>query len=193
MSSSAWRARAGVLLLAGAVALHQLVYGLARVQPDEHAHAYLDWLRPVLFALLVGGVAEVVVRALRVHRRERTPPPRGRVLWPVMSALLLAVFVAQEATEAAFAGDGHAHALRELIVGHGLWIALPLALIVGAVLALALRGAAAADRLCLIVVPARRTPPATAPPSCRAPITVLLPLRGVLGRTLAGRGPPLVV
>ena len=182
-----------MVLLAGAVTLHQLVYGLARVQPDAHAHAYLDWLRPVLFARVVAGAAEVVVRALGIHRRPRAQPPRARVLWPVMSALLLAVFAVQEATEALLAGGGHAHALNELVVGHGLWIALPLALIVGAVLALALRGAAAADRVCPIVVAARLVPPATAPPVCRAPITVALALRGVLGRTLAGRGPPLVV
>ena len=60
MGAFAWRARASVLLLGGAVAVHQLVYGLAGVRPDEHAHAYLDWLKPVLFALLVGTVTGVL-------------------------------------------------------------------------------------------------------------------------------------
>jgi hypothetical protein len=194
MGALAWRARAGVLLLAGAVALHQLVYGLAGVRPDEHAHAYLDWLTPALFGLLVAGVAELVLRVLRVHRRGAcAPPPRGRVLWPVLSLLLVAIFAAQEVAETLLApGDAHAHALSELVLGHGLWIAGPVALVVGAVLALALRGAAAVDAWCLRVEPARPSAPAPAP-RCPAPVLARRAPRDVLGRHLAGRAPPLVV
>ena len=135
-----------MLLLAGSVAVHQLVYGLAGVRPDEHVHAYLSWLAPALFALLVLGLAELALRVARAHD-DPAPPPRGRALWPVLSALLLAIFVAQESTETLLAPDGgHVHALNELVLGHGLWTAAPIALLVGAVLALALRGAVAVPR-----------------------------------------------
>ena len=194
MGAPAWRARAGVLLLVGAVAVHQLVYGLAGVRPDEHVHAYLDWLTPAVFALLFVALAELVLRVLRVHRRPAAPPPRGRVLWPVLAALLVAAFASQEVVEALLArGDGHGHALRELVLGHGMWIAGPVSLIVAAVLALALRGAAAAEAWCLAVEPARLRPaaPLVAPRRGRR-VPRRIP-RELLGRHLAGRAPPRVV
>jgi hypothetical protein len=193
MGALAWRARAGVLLLVGAVGVHQLVYGLAGIRPDEHVHAYLNWLTPALFGLLFAAAGEVVVRALGLHRRA-APPPSGRALWPALSALLLAIFVAQEATEAFLARtDGHGHAVRELVVGHGLWIVVPIALIVGAILALALRGAAAVEAWCLTVEPGR---PAAAPAPFvdrrRPPLRTRRAPRDVLGPLLAGRAPPVV-
>jgi hypothetical protein len=194
MGAFAWRARAGVLLLAGAVAVHQLVYGLAGLRPDEHAHAYLDWLTPALFGLLVAAAAELVLRVLRVHRRPAAPPPRGRVLWPFLSLLLLAIFASQELAETLVAaGEGHGHALRELVLGHGLWIAGPVSLLVGAVLALALRGAAAVEAWCLRVAPARPSPRPAAAPRLRARVLVLVAPRDLLARHLAGRAPPAVV
>ncbi|HEV3000319.1 MAG TPA: hypothetical protein VGW75_06230 [Solirubrobacteraceae bacterium] len=197
MGIPAWRLRATVLVLVGAVVVHRAVYAAAGVHPDERAHAYLDWLTPALVALLFAGVAEVAVRALRVHRRPAAPPPRGRVLWPALSAALLAIFVAQEAAEALLTraqGHGHGHelALAELLLAHGAWAAGPAALAVGALLALALRGAAAADAWSLAIVPPR---PAAAAPS-RAPLpfaAVPGAPRDVLARNLAGRGPPLAV
>jgi hypothetical protein len=181
-----------VLLLVGSVAVHQLVYGLAGVAPDKHAHAYLAWLTPALFALLVLGVAELALRVGRAHR-DAAAPPRGRALWPVVSALLLAIFVAQETAETFLAGEGHAHALHDLVVGHGLWTALPVSLVVGAVLALALRGAAAVSAWGLEIIPARR--PAKAAPPARRPRVVVLRRapRDVVGPLLSGRAPPAAV
>ena len=193
MGALAWRARAGVLLLAGSVAVHQLVYGLAGVQPDEHVHAYLSWLTPALFGLLVLGLAELALRVARAHG-DPAPPPRGRALWPVLSALLLAIFAAQESTETLLAPDGgHVHALNELVLGHGLWTAAPIALLVGAVLALALRGAAAVEAWCLEIVPAAPRP--KAPPARHRPRVVVRRRapRDVIGPLLAGRAPPAVV
>jgi hypothetical protein len=193
MGTLAWRARAGVVLLGGAIAVHQLVYGLAGVQPDEHAHAYLDWLTPALFALLFAAAAELVLRVLRVHRRPSAPPPRGRVLWPVLSVLLVAIFTSQEVAEALVTrGDEHAHALRELAFGHGLWIAGPVSLVVAAVMALALRGAAAVDAWCLAIEPARPETPAAPPAHRPAPVSARRAPRDLLGRHLAGRAPPVV-
>jgi hypothetical protein len=193
MGALAWRARAGVLLLGGAVAVHQLVYGLAGVRPAEHAHAYLDWLKPALFGLLVVALAELALRVAGAHRRRSQPPPRGRVLWPVLSVLLVAIFASQEAGEALLAGgDEHGHAVRELVLGHGLWVAAPVSLVVGAVLALALRGAAAAEAWCLAIQPARPPAPPAAPPARPAPVARRRAPRDLLGRHLAGRAPPLV-
>jgi hypothetical protein len=194
MGVFAWRARAGVLLLAGAVAVHQLVYGLAGVRPDAHVHAYFDWLTPALFALVVAGLAELVLRALRVGRRGAAPPPRGRVLWPVLSLLLVATFAAQEGAETLLAsGDAHAHAVSELVVGHGLWIVVPVALVVGAVLALALRGAAAVDAWCLAIEPARTPAPTPFLSARPTPARTVRAPADLLGRNLAGRAPPLAV
>lgn len=195
MRAPGWRVRATVLLLAGAVAVHRAVYALAGVRPDEHAHAYLDWLTPALVALLFAGVAEVAVRALRVHRRPAAPPPRARVLWPMLSAALVAIFVAQEAGEALLTrGHGHGHelAVAELLLSHGAWAAAPVALAIGALLALALRGAAAADAWSLALVPPR--PAAPAPRVAPLPRAAALGApRDVLARNLAGRGPPVAV
>jgi hypothetical protein len=194
MGVLAWRARAGVLLLAGTVAVHQLVYGLAGVRPDEHAHAYLAWLTPALFALVFAGVAEVALRVARVGRRPAAPPPRGRVLWPVLSVLLVAIFAAQETAETLLEHEeGHGHALHELLIGHGLWVVAPIALVVGAVLALALRGAAAAEAWVLAVEPAKPEAPAPVAAPRRAPAAVRAVAGDVLARHLAGRAPPLVV
>ena len=194
MGVLAWRARAGLLLLAGAVVVHQLVYGLAGVRPDEHAHAYLTWLTPALFGLVVAGAAEVVLRALGVGRRGSAPPPRGRVLWPVLSLLLVAAFVSQEAAETLLTpGDAHGHAVSELVLAHGLWIVFPIALLVGAILALVLRGAAAVEAWGLAIVPAPA--PAQTPflPARPTPARTVRAPRDLLGRHLAGRAPPLAV
>ena len=174
--------------------MHQLVYGLAGVRPDEHVHAYLDWLTPALFALVPVALAEVVVRALRVHRRPAAPPPRGRVLWPVLSALLLAAFASQELAEAlAASGDAHGHAVHEVVFGHGIWIAAPISLLVGAVLALALRGAAAVGAWCLAILPAHPAAPRPYVPRMGAGGVARAMPRELLGRHLAGRAPPLLV
>lgn len=193
MGAIAWRARAAVLVLVGAVAVHRLVYATAGVQPDAHAHAYLSWLTPALFALLLVGVAEVGLRLLGVHRRPAAPPPRARVLWPALSVALVAVFAGQEAAEAVLApGHGHHHALTELLLSHGLWTVGPVAVAVAGLLALALRGAAAADAWALAIVPLRR--PEHAPLLVRRPsLRPSAAPADVLARNLAGRGPPAVV
>ncbi|HEX8084676.1 MAG TPA: hypothetical protein VF529_10340 [Solirubrobacteraceae bacterium] len=182
------------MLLVGAIGVHQLVYGLAGVVPDEHVHAYLSWLTPALFGLLFAVAGELVARVSRVHRRAAAPAPRARVLWPFLSALLIAIFAAQEAAEAlSVPGGEHGHALHELVVGHGLWIVVPVSLVVGAVLALALRGAAAVEAWCLRIEPARPCAPKPYVERRRAPIAVARAPRDLLGRHLAGRAPPSVV
>ncbi|HEX2087308.1 MAG TPA: hypothetical protein VHF89_16615 [Solirubrobacteraceae bacterium] len=194
MSRLAWRARAAVLVPLAAVGVHQVVYRLAGVRPADHAHAYLAWLTPALVALLFVAAAELGIRVLRAHRRPVAPPPRGRVLWPVLAALLAAVFVAQEVAEALLAtGHAHEHALRELLVAHGLWYAGPVAAVFGGAVALLLRGAAAVERRRLAIVPARPQAPAVDLPLPPAPVRARRAPRDLLGPHLAGRAPPVVV
>ena len=44
MGSGVWRLRAGVLLLIGALAVHELRYVLTAAPQDEHAHTYMRGL-----------------------------------------------------------------------------------------------------------------------------------------------------
>ncbi|HEX2049705.1 MAG TPA: hypothetical protein VHJ34_03620, partial [Actinomycetota bacterium] len=136
MGAPRWRARAAVLVLLGAVAVHRLVYALAGVHADGHAHAYLSWLTPALAGAAFVAALEVAVRALGVHRAPVRPAPRASRLWPALSVVLVGVFAAQEIGEALLrGGHGHQHALRELFVHHGLWIVVPVAIAVAGVLA----------------------------------------------------------
>jgi hypothetical protein len=178
-----------VLVLAGALAVHELRYVLAGRREDPHEHAYMPWAIPIACALLGLALAEFAAR-LAVRIREDDQPvhlPAG-VRWLTASTLLTAIFSMQEVTER-FIAHGRFDIADSLVV-HGGWVALPLCFVVGAVIALLLRGAhalltrtwgtvrAARSR---IAEPLRRLP---RPRSPRAP---------VIARNLAGRAPPCVV
>jgi hypothetical protein len=62
---------------------------------------------------------------------------RLAVLWPACSAAIVALYTAQEATEGVLAAGHPAGA--EGVLGHGGWIALPLAIVAGLAVAAALR------------------------------------------------------
>ena len=189
MGSAAWRVRAGALVLAGALAVHELRYALAGTRANEHAHAYLSWLGPFLCGVLVLTVAEFVLRlARRRIARELPPPPRFLSRWAAFAALLAAIFAVQETVEMLWAHGGVD--LHAAVVAHGGWVGLPLALAVAAVVAGALRGARAlAARRARELAPARAAAPA--PPLRRR--------RGwtaagdALAYHLAGRAPPPLV
>lgn len=194
MGELRWKLRAAGLLVLGVVVVHQLVYALAGVQADPHAHGYLAFLTPALVGLVLAGAAGIALRVLGGRRPTAEPPPRGRVLWPVLSALLLAGFVGQELVEALLdARGGHHHALRELLIGHGLWLSGPVAALIGAVLALVLRGAAAVEAWCLSITPARPAAPLSRLARAVCPPAVVRAPRDVLACHLAGRAPPLAV
>jgi hypothetical protein len=100
VASASWRLRAGALVLAGALVVHELRYALAGLPADEHAHSYMSWLGPFVCGVLVLAVAEF---ALRIGGRERVrdvrPIPGVGRRWLGLAALLLAIFALQEVAE----------------------------------------------------------------------------------------------
>lgn len=186
MAGPEWRVRAGVLVLAGALVIHELRYALAGVIADEHAHSYMSWLGPLICGFVILTGAEFVFRVMRRYRpSEMTAVPRGPARWLGFAGLLLAIFAAQEIVEA-FVAHGRVE-LAEALVQHGGWLSGPLALAVGGVIALLLRGARAL--LARRGAPPRRT--RLRPPVARRPLLRdARPRLGVLACNLAGRGPP---
>jgi hypothetical protein len=186
MGSGAWRARAAVLVLCGAIAVHQLRYLLAGQHADEHSHAYMGALLPLACGLLVMSVVEFGMRLAR-RRRAHDPLAAAGVRWLAIASLLLAIFAVQETVELLVA-HGRVDLVDSLAV-HGGWLAAPLAFAVGAVIALLLRGASAllahgsgrSVRSARAVRPGGPLPPARV---ARAP---------VIARHLASRAPPAFV
>jgi hypothetical protein len=200
-----------------ALAVHQLRYELAFGPRTSKAltaqgHAYLSSLTPwiVLLATLAIGISLGLLarrwataataataaagRAGRAGRpgrpgRAAASAPRwpGLRVWMLAALALVAVYAGQEFLEGLFA-TGHPSGLTG-IFGDGGWWALPAALVVGGLLALALRGGAA-------VVAALR--PARRVPSLRAAVAAFVPVPSApalalptpLSRAAAGRAPP---
>lgn len=179
-------ARAGALLAAGSLAVHELRYVVG--YGDEAAvggHGYLVVVAPLVAIALALGCG---VWLARIGRAATTRAAHGGLTWMGASASLLLVYVVQETLEG-LAASGHPGLFM-----HGGWVAAPVALAVGAVVALLLRGAHAADAAAADA--ARLWSPLGVVPV--APLTVGLPVAlrvaprtGVLARRLAGRAPPL--
>ena len=186
--------RASALLAAGALAVHQLRYALSGTTTPggcsaPRGHAYLAFVMPLALGLLAaaGGLFLAgLARAARGAAAERAGPPRFSRLWTATSGILLFTYAAQESLEGALA-NGHPAGLAG-VFGHGGWVAIPLALAVGALVALVLRGAHAA----VAFVARRRTQVARerAPRARRLPRGALLPALDPVACNLAGRGPP---
>jgi hypothetical protein len=131
------------VLLFGALVLHELRYALgygsdAQEALARHGHAYLEQLVPALVALSVALVAGTLLASLT--GRGAAAGQGGGLLGraALYAGLLLTVFSAQELAEAWLAG-GHPGGV-DALVAHGGWTAIPLALALGAIAALATRG-----------------------------------------------------
>ena len=185
--------RAAVLIVVAALVLHELRYLIGYGELSGEAigspgHAYL----PVaaagaagLLALALGQLVAAVSRAVRTGAGERGPGPLAPV-WAASTAALLLTYGGQELVEGVLA-TGHPAGLGSL-AGNGGLVVLPLALVLGAAVALLLRGASAA---------VRAAAHGAVPPESRAPRGVRLPRppriappAPVLARHLAGRAPP---
>ena len=189
MRSGACRLRAGALVLAGALAVHELRYALAGQHQDEHAHAYMAWLVPIACALVGLALAEFTARVAGRIRGDGRPAhmPAG-VRWLTASTLLTAIFALQEVTERLLA-HGRFDVAESLVV-HGGWIALPLCFVVGAVVAALLRGARALLARDWTTTPSAHRPNPELLPRLRP---ARAPRVAVIARNLAGRAPPRVV
>jgi hypothetical protein len=189
----AQRLRLASLLALGAFALHQLRYLLAFGGDSgrtlgEHGHDYLVSAVPVLAALVL---AALLATALRV----RFGPGLTDGSWSrriiFCTAALLVIYAGQELLEGMFAG-GHPAGAAALLGGGG-WVALPLALVVGSLVALTVR---LLERIELVLSlsrpwrPVARAPRArgVARPECRTN-----PLSSPLAFGLARRPPPVPV
>ncbi|GAC1434177.1 MAG: hypothetical protein NVSMB51_00750 [Solirubrobacteraceae bacterium] len=132
-------ARSGAALCAAALGLHQLRFSLVGTAEARPGHMYLEWLMPLLVALLALLLARFVQRCCT--RRASAPAPRP-LGWASACGALLAIFIVQESLESLL-NDGHLAGL-ETLFGDGGWIVFPLALGLGQLTAVLLRGAAQA-------------------------------------------------
>ncbi len=183
---------------AAALVVHQLRYALAFGDGAPQAlsaqgHAYLTSLAPwlVLLATLSIG-ASLGGLARRWAARPSGAQTRRHVglrVWVAATLALVAIYAGQELLEGALA-SGHAAGLAGVFGGGGWW-AIPAALLVGGMLALALRGAHVAGDALVAGRTALRV-------RLRAAAGLLLrPLRmpfvavpAPLARAAAGRAPP---
>src|SRR5829696_545934 len=129
--------RAGVVLAAASLAVHELRYAASFGDPaatNEAGHAYLAWLAPLVGLALAGGLGAWLSR---IGRRGGAGPV---LTWGEASLSLGAVYLVQETLEALTA-PGHPG-----MMAHGGWVALPIVVAIGGLVALLMRGARAADR-----------------------------------------------
>jgi hypothetical protein len=181
--------------------VHQLRFYIAfgRDAPmwlAREGHAYLSTAEPIallIAALAVGGFVGRLARAWqRGGEAGSVEPGRGRLLriWALCAVVLFAFYCGQELIEGLLA-TGHPAGLAG-ILGHGGWLAAPIAMLVAAALTAALR---VASSLVALVSCTRRRPGRLLTPLVQrhaARYTAdwrLDPQAGVV----AGRAPPLLI
>ncbi len=186
--------RGAALMPAAVLGVHQLRYVLAygdgaHAQLAAQGHQYLfaatPWL--VLLASLSLG-ASLGSLARRWARGGGGRTPAGLRVWLLASLALFALYSGQELLEGALAA-GHAAGIAG-VVGDGGWWALPAALAIGGVLALALRSAeavvAAVSARVLLQLRARPARPFVQRPAPAPARRLAAPL----ACAAAGRAPP---
>jgi hypothetical protein len=191
VTSAARRFRLAALLAAGALAVHELRYALAYGDQAGHeaaaqGHAYLTVLLPVVVLAALFAAAHVLLR----FAGGPASTSRGRRftrLWLGCTVALVAAYCGQELIEGWLAA-GHPAGVAG-VLEHGGWIALVCAPLVGGLVALAVRGAAAATEPQARASAWRPRPGATPPAASPAP--AFRPSPDPLARFLAARGPPL--
>jgi len=182
--------RAAALVLAAALALHELRYliaGRPAGEAFESGHGYLP-LVGVAASIFLGAATAMLVRALARARRTGSPgerPVSFSRAWILATGALLALHLGQELLEATLSKTGPA-----AIVANGALLVAPLAVVFGALVALGLRGARQA------LSAAARSAPASRPlgPAPYAPKPWSPPARrqaSPLALHLSQRAPPL--
>jgi Na+-driven multidrug efflux pump len=190
-------ARAAGLLSIGALGLHQLryllVYGGQTDQALAHqGHGYLSDLSSVVVALSLAALfAALLSGRFSSSGRAREPFPVALCRSSVLYALaLLAIFATQELAEGALS-VGHPAGTAALFA-HGGWLALPLAVAIGALCALASLALQRVEEALARVIPGRLRrlrPVASRGPNPAPARAQLVGLK--LGFGFAPRPPPL--
>ena len=183
--------RGTALIATGALTVHELLYSLAPQAATEVGHGYLPLVGIAAALVLAVAFARLAALAARARRTGRGEP--GGLgftgAWLLSSVALASIFGAQELLEGMLspARTGGVAAL----LADGAWTAVPLAVGVGAIVALALMGARA-----VVAAAARRTSGRhTRRPTCPRPALTGAhsPRRPALATHLSGRAPPLAV
>ena len=182
--------RYAALVSAGALALHELRYRVGYGHEAEDAvasqgHGYLS-LAALGSALLAVAAACAFALAFAHARRGAGPSRSFRRSWLSATGALAGVYVLQELAEGALAG-GHPDGLAGL-VGHGGWSAFLFAAALGALIAVAHRGAHETLRLASAGPALRRPRPPLA--FSWPPARLATARRPPLSLHLAGRAPP---
>ena len=182
----------------GALGVHDLRYliayrGHAGRELALQGHGYLAIAAPLIAGLVVLAAAAFASRLAGAYTRgeERAgASPSVRRLWAFASTLLVLVFSIQEWIEGQLA-TGHPAGVAA-VFGHGGWVAIPLAMCIGLVIALLLRGAEAAVAIAASrgrPLPALLSPRLT---SLTVGESVCVPVAlGALANRHAPRAPPL--
>jgi hypothetical protein len=185
--------RVAALIAVAALALHELRYligfgGDAGAALDARGHGYLGAAGIAVALLAALAAAELLVAVRRALRCGTASPqaPFG-VLWMASSCALVVVYAGQELAEGVLV-QGHPDGLATLAAAHG-WVAAPLAVAIGAIVALLLRGSAAVEALAAARA-ARQVPERGLAPQRCAAAPVLAPSTSLLARHMAGRAPP---
>jgi hypothetical protein len=120
--------RLAAILAVGAFALHQLRYLMASGASTEHsAHGYMTELMAPIAVLVLAAALATVIRGTEGAATERAP--LGRRI-AIFAGALFAIFLGQEFLEAILT------ARHPAILTDGGWVALPLAVGIGALAAL---------------------------------------------------------
>lgn len=166
---------------AAALVVHQLRYWLtygaqAGNQLSGTGHGYLDVAVPWIVMVTALGAGTFAVRRRVGARRSFVER------WLGASFVLVALFTVQEMLEGVFA-TGHPGGIAG-VFGHGGWVAIPVALVVGLAIAFVLRVADALART-------PGAPPATRGLTSLFEAIAVAPLRvRPLATAAAGRAPP---
>jgi hypothetical protein len=152
--------RLAAILAVAAFALHQLLYLLIPgAEPARQGHGYtVDLLAPIAVLVLAGALA-TLIRGTEGASPARAP--LGRRI-AVFTVALLAIYAGQESIEVISAG----HPVGPIaLLGDGGWLALPLALAIGALAALLAMALEVVERAIAVVHADRRL--RTRPPAVR--------------------------
>jgi hypothetical protein len=185
--------RAFALLLSAGLAVHELRYliafgGGAEQTLGSWGHGYLGPARLAIGALIAVALGQLLVRIAAAAPDAAPRERRLRVLWPAAAVALLGIYAGQELAEGVLS-HGHPGGWHG-VFGAGGWIAVPLAMALGALVAFGLRVSQLAESCSRgPLLPAARL---TAAPPLRLVCTTVVAARNgrAVADHLAGRGPP---